>query len=79
MTRITRVMRPFQGFSEVSNGVKDFDMAGLIACALVSIDGFMLRQWCGVFGDCLGFGQQAGLVRLELNKQITVCFTGRQK
>jgi hypothetical protein len=54
-------------------------MAGLIACALVGIDGFMLRQWCGVFVDCLGFAQQAGLVRLELNKQMTVCFTGRQK
>jgi len=65
--------------SESGNGVEDLDAAAFMTRAAVGINGFMARQWHRVRGDGLGFGQQAGLVSLELNEEMTVCLTGGEK
>ncbi len=58
-------------FSQVRDG------AVLMACALARIDGFMLLQGRIRHGGLVDFLQQAGLIFLNLNKQMAVRLAGR--
>ena len=66
-----------QGVFEQRTGIEDLDDTGLGAHALVPVEGFMAFQrrlrFCGPFD----FPQQAGLIFLNLNKQMAVCLAGR--
>jgi len=67
------------GFAKLGNSVEDFYATAFMTRAAVGINAFMAPQWPCVRSDGLGFGQQAGLVSLELNEEMTVCFTGGKK
>ncbi len=67
------------GFFQCGSGVENLDDAGLMAHALVRIDGLVARQGRTRHGGPVDFSQQSGLIFLNLDKQMAFHLAGRQK
>ena len=65
------------GLFKRRSGIENLNNAGLGAHAFSSVDGFMARQRRFTLGDRLDFSQQAGLIFLNLNKQMAFRLAGR--
>ena len=65
------------GLFKRRSGIKNLSNTGLDAHAFASVDGFMARQRGFCVGDRLDFLQQAGLIFLNLNKQMAFRLPGR--
>jgi hypothetical protein len=64
------------GLFKRRSGIENLYNAGLGAHALYFVGGFMARQRRFCLGDRLDFSQQAGLIFLNLNKQMAFRLAG---
>ncbi len=65
------------GLFKCRDSIENLYNAGLGAHAFSSVDGFMARQRQVCLSNRLDFSQQAGLIFLNLNKQMALHLAGR--